>query len=65
MKHNEILGGGSQVVRFDKESAERWRQIYMEPEKRNGTMQAALARSDRVFEILMTRSNALLATRQD
>lgn len=46
-------------VRLYKESVERHRQIDMEPEKRNGSMQAALARGDRVFEMLTTQSNAL------
>lgn len=42
-----------------KESVERHWLIDTEPEKRNGSMQAVLARGDRVFEMLTTRSNAL------
>ena len=52
-------------ARFDKEAAERQRLINEEAEKRDRGTQAALERSDRVFEMLSAQSRALMKELSD
>ena len=52
-------------ARFDKEAAERQRLINEEADKRDRGTQAALERSDRVFEMLSAQSRALMKELSD